>query len=56
VATKIATILKISDRYPLGHYVSTLGDCGDKNVETDVVLHEYNIPYEAFSAKVNIAD
>lgn len=42
-----------NSKYPLGHYVSTLGQAGDKEVETKVVLHEYRIPFEAFSAKVS---
>lgn len=42
-----------NSKYPLGHYVSTLGPIGDKEVETKVVLHEYRIPFEAFSAKVS---
>jgi exosome complex exonuclease DIS3/RRP44 len=41
-----------NSKYPLGHYVSTLGEAGDKEVETKVLLHEYKIPFEAFSAKV----
>jgi len=39
--------------YPLGHYVHSLGDAGNKDVETEVVLHEHNIPCEPFSAKVS---
>lgn len=38
--------------YPLGHYVKTLGDTGMKDVETEVLLHEHNIPCEPFPAKV----
>jgi len=38
--------------YPLGHYVSILGKDGDKDVETKVVLHEFDVPHEAFSAEV----
>jgi exosome complex exonuclease DIS3/RRP44 len=38
--------------YPLGHYVKTLGDTGMKDVETEVLLHEHNIPCDPFPAKV----
>ncbi|EWM28885.1 exosome complex exonuclease, partial [Nannochloropsis gaditana] len=39
-------------RYPAGHYIKTLGSAGDKEVETEVLLHEYDIPWEPFSEKV----
>jgi exosome complex exonuclease DIS3/RRP44 len=39
--------------YPLGHYVRSIGEAGDKDVETEVVLHEHNIPCEPFSAQVS---
>ncbi len=38
--------------YPLGHYVKTMGDIGSKDVETEVLLHEHNIPCDPFPAKV----
>lgn len=38
--------------YPLGHYVRTLGPTGSKDVETQVVLHQYDIPHEPFPASV----
>lgn len=38
--------------YPLGHFVRTMGDTGVKDVETEVLLHEHNIPCEPFPAKV----
>jgi len=38
--------------YPFGHYVKTLGDIGLKDVETEVLLHEHNIPCSPFTAKV----
>ena len=34
----------IDSRYPLGHYTATLGDIGDKDVETTVLLIEHDIP------------
>jgi exosome complex exonuclease DIS3/RRP44 len=38
--------------FPLGHYVRTLGEAGSKDVETEVLLQEHNIPYEPFPAAV----
>jgi len=38
--------------YPLGHYVKTMGETGSKDVETEVLLHEHNIPCAPFPAKV----
>jgi exosome complex exonuclease DIS3/RRP44 len=38
--------------YPLGHYVKTLGLAGSKDVETEVLLQQHNIPYEPFPAAV----
>ena len=40
--------------YPFGHYVKTLGDIGLKDVETEVLLHEHNIPCGPFTAKVSL--
>eukprot|EP00978_Attheya_sp_CCMP212_P012968 scaffold32351_cov60-Attheya_sp.AAC.6 len=42
----------IHSRYPLGHYVRTLGNAGEKDVETLVLLHEHNIPCDPFPPKV----
>jgi len=39
-------------RYPLGHYVRILGEAGSKDVETQVILNEYDSPYEPFPAAV----
>ncbi|CAM9215017.1 unnamed protein product [Hapterophycus canaliculatus] len=39
-------------KYPLGHYVKTLGEKGDKATETEVILLEHEIPHENFSGKV----
>jgi len=39
--------------YPLGHYVKTMGDTGAMDVETEVLLHEHNIPCDPFPAKVS---
>ncbi|CAE7690042.1 Dis3, partial [Symbiodinium sp. KB8] len=38
--------------YPHGHYVRTLGQIGDKEVETQVLLLEHDIPTRAFSKAV----
>lgn len=39
-------------RFPQGHYLKSLGDAGDKLIETEVILLEHDIPHEAFSGKV----
>lgn len=38
--------------FPLGHFVRTIGKAGSKDVETQVLLHEHNIPHEPFPAAV----
>ncbi|OQR89330.1 exosome complex exonuclease RRP44 [Achlya hypogyna] len=42
----------VDSRFPVGHYVRTLGVIGDKETETKVLLLEHDIPCEAFSDKV----
>lgn len=42
----------LQSSYPLGHYVRTIGPVGSKDVETQVLLQEHDIPYESFSAAV----
>eukprot|EP01038_Epipyxis_sp_PR26KG_P006749 gene6749-9246_t len=37
---------------PQGHYAAILGPDGDKDVETAVLLHEFGVPHESFSADV----
>ncbi|TYZ66284.1 hypothetical protein PybrP1_006340 [[Pythium] brassicae (nom. inval.)] len=39
-------------RFPLGHYVRTLGVIGDKETETNVLLLEHDIPTDQFSDEV----
>eukprot|EP00611_Tribonema_gayanum_P002124 TRINITY_DN1155_c0_g3_i2.p1 TRINITY_DN1155_c0_g3~~TRINITY_DN1155_c0_g3_i2.p1 ORF type:complete len:1007 (+),score=329.82 TRINITY_DN1155_c0_g3_i2:263-3283(+) len=39
-------------RFPLGHYLRTLGSSGDKSTETEVILLEHDIPHDAFNGKV----
>uniref|UniRef100_A0A7S2B4Y1 Ribosomal RNA-processing protein 44 n=1 Tax=Octactis speculum TaxID=3111310 RepID=A0A7S2B4Y1_9STRA len=41
-----------SSKLPNGHYVSTIGNSGDKAIETEVILLEHDIPCEAFSGEV----
>lgn len=41
-----------NNRYPLGHYLTTLGDLGDKNVETETILEEEGVRYQPFSKSV----
>ena len=39
-------------KFPIGHYTKTLGDIGDKDTETQVLLIEHDIPTEAWSKNV----
>ncbi|XP_004287714.1 PREDICTED: exosome complex exonuclease RRP44 [Fragaria vesca subsp. vesca] len=41
-----------SSRYPSGHYVRTIGQIGDKDTETEVVLIENDINTRPFSTQV----
>jgi len=41
-----------TEAIPLGHYVTTLGTAGDKEVETQILLREHAIELSEFSAKV----
>jgi exosome complex exonuclease DIS3/RRP44 len=38
--------------YPLGHYVETIGPSGSKDVESKVLLQQFKIAHEPFSAAV----
>ena len=38
--------------YPQGHFVRSLGHEGDRDVESQILLHEFNVPYEGFSPEV----
>jgi exosome complex exonuclease DIS3/RRP44 len=38
--------------HPLGHYVETIGPAGSKDVETKVLLQQFKIAHEPFSAAV----
>lgn len=38
--------------HPSGHLIKILGKIGDKQVETQVILHEHDIPTKEFSRKV----
>lgn len=39
-------------KFPLGHFVKALGPAGDKQTETEVLLLEHDVPYQAFSPQV----
>lgn len=39
-------------RYPTGHYVRTLGETGDKNVEAEALCIDFEVDTRAFSQKV----
>jgi exosome complex exonuclease DIS3/RRP44 len=41
-----------SSLYPIGHCVQVLGNIGDQQVETQIVLHEYGVTSEDFSTEV----
>lgn len=41
-----------TSRFPMGHFVKTLGASGDKETETEVILLEHNVPYQEFSKAV----
>ena len=41
-----------SSRFPHGHFVRVLGEIGDKEAETEVLLLEHDIPHQCFSAAV----
>eukprot|EP00038_Savillea_parva_P009841 m.186189 g.186189 ORF g.186189 m.186189 type:complete len:1044 (+) comp16690_c0_seq1:60-3191(+) len=43
----------VDSKHPVGHYVKTLGDAGDADVETEVVLIEHEVPYQPFSAAIH---
>ena len=42
----------INSKYPTGHYVRTLGNIGDKDVETELILLQHDIPYQPFTESV----
>ena len=41
-----------SSLYPQGHFVKILGDCGDKDSESEALLIQYDITYHPFSENV----
>ncbi|XP_005070389.1 exosome complex exonuclease RRP44 isoform X1 [Mesocricetus auratus] len=41
-----------SSRYPNGHFVKNLGDVGEKETETEVLLLEHDVPHQPFSQAV----
>ena len=38
--------------YPLGHFVRILGKDGEKDAETAVLLHEFDVPHTDFTSEV----
>ncbi|XP_067569347.1 exosome complex exonuclease RRP44 isoform X2 [Pseudorca crassidens] len=41
-----------NSRYPNGHFVKNLGEVGDKETETEVLLLEHDVPHQPFSQAV----
>ncbi|XP_041937482.1 exosome complex exonuclease RRP44 [Alosa sapidissima] len=41
-----------NSRYPKGHFMKSLGNAGDKETETEVLLLEHDVPHLPFSQKV----
>ncbi|XP_048388312.1 exosome complex exonuclease RRP44 [Stegostoma tigrinum] len=41
-----------NSRYPNGHFVRSLGNAGDKETETEVLLLEHDVPHQPFSQAV----
>ncbi|KAJ3385059.1 hypothetical protein HDU84_002473 [Entophlyctis sp. JEL0112] len=41
-----------NSRYPMGHFVKTLGSVGDRKTETDVILLEHEVRFMPFSKQV----
>jgi exosome complex exonuclease DIS3/RRP44 len=41
-----------NSKYPDGHYIGTLGDIGDANIESKVILLEHDIPHYDFPQDV----
>jgi exosome complex exonuclease DIS3/RRP44 len=39
-------------RHPAGHFVQILGEVGDRETETKVLLLEHDVPFAPFSPKV----
>lgn len=42
----------VDSSYPFGHYVRTIGLAGTKDVETEVLLQQFDIPHQPFPASV----
>ncbi|KAJ9057333.1 exosome catalytic subunit dis3, variant 2 [Entomophthora muscae] len=42
----------VDSMYPMGHFVRALGEAGDKDTETEVLLLEHDVPHHAFSPQV----
>ena len=42
----------VNSQWPIGHFVRSFGSVGVKDVETNVLLHEFDVPHESFSPAV----
>jgi exosome complex exonuclease DIS3/RRP44 len=41
-----------TSKHPSGHFVKIVGEVGEKKTETEVLLHEHDVPYAPFSQNV----
>ncbi|KAG0204304.1 exosome catalytic subunit dis3 [Mortierella sp. GBA30] len=41
-----------TSKYPIGHFIRSLGEAGDKSTETEVLLLEHDVPFHEFSKQV----
>ncbi|KAF9914214.1 exosome catalytic subunit dis3 [Lobosporangium transversale] len=41
-----------TSRYPIGHFVRSLGEAGDRSTETEVLLLEHDVPFHEFSKQI----
>ncbi|KAI9294598.1 RNB-domain-containing protein, partial [Neoconidiobolus thromboides FSU 785] len=41
-----------TSKYPMGHFIKSLGEAGDKDTETEVLLLEHDVPHYEFSTNV----
>ncbi|KAI1313414.1 exosome catalytic subunit dis3 [Mortierella claussenii] len=41
-----------TSRYPIGHFIRSLGEAGDKSTETEVLLLEHDVPFHEFSKQI----
>ena len=41
-----------TSKFPIGHFIRSLGEAGDKSTETEVLLLEHDVPFHEFSKQV----